>query len=330
MLNIYVSENEKYICSRCGETYEHIFTLKAHMKFKCEVGSTTSKSEKQNQMSTIEETQNRKRTSLHEEEKSHKIFLKDNSHLGEKILMLKDYRDVNSNVSLSNVDGEKQDLSASAFRKVEKTESSTQEEKHLPSNRHVINNKAERKFENDMIPTSFSSHPLSNKDCFVPPEMISSLMVPPTVISNGGDIHSKVMDSYGLGLSYPFSVSESMMRNLESLSPNSRKQYLMNSGFASSIPFTKSANPMVEKILQTSNIAMLHKPLPILTQSTNWCAKCNTSFRMTSDLVYHMRSHHSKESPTTHPKRDEKLKCNICQETFKERHHLTRHMTSHQ
>lgn len=65
---------------------------------------------------------------------------------------------------------------------------------------------------------------------------------------------------------------------------------------------------------------------------TNWCAKCNATFRMTSDLVYHMRSHHKKES-TTDPlkkKREDKLRCNICGETFRERHHLTRHMTSHQ
>ena len=65
---------------------------------------------------------------------------------------------------------------------------------------------------------------------------------------------------------------------------------------------------------------------------TNWCAKCNATFRMTSDLVYHMRSHH-KPSPSTDPirkKREEKLRCNICGETFRERHHLTRHMTSHQ
>lgn len=65
---------------------------------------------------------------------------------------------------------------------------------------------------------------------------------------------------------------------------------------------------------------------------TNWCAKCNATFRMTSDLVYHMRSHH-KPSPSTDPvrkKREEKLRCNICGESFRERHHLTRHMTSHQ
>ncbi|XP_061071801.1 PR domain zinc finger protein 8-like [Conger conger] len=64
----------------------------------------------------------------------------------------------------------------------------------------------------------------------------------------------------------------------------------------------------------------------------NWCAKCNASFRMTSDLVYHMRSHHKKEfavEPLVKRRREEKLKCPICSEAFRERHHLSRHMTSH-
>ncbi|XP_034397168.1 PR domain zinc finger protein 8b [Cyclopterus lumpus] len=64
----------------------------------------------------------------------------------------------------------------------------------------------------------------------------------------------------------------------------------------------------------------------------NWCAKCNASFRMTSDLVYHMRSHHKKEfamEPMVKRRREEKLKCPICNESFRERHHLSRHMTSH-
>lgn len=64
----------------------------------------------------------------------------------------------------------------------------------------------------------------------------------------------------------------------------------------------------------------------------NVCAKCNISFRMTSDLVYHMRSHHKSEftSDTNRRKREEKLKCPVCNESFRERHHLTRHMTAHQ
>jgi PR domain zinc finger protein 8 len=64
----------------------------------------------------------------------------------------------------------------------------------------------------------------------------------------------------------------------------------------------------------------------------NVCAKCNISFRMTSDLVYHMRSHHKNENVVdpNRRKREEKLKCPVCGESFRERHHLTRHMTAHQ
>ncbi|XP_043912684.1 PR domain zinc finger protein 8-like [Protopterus annectens] len=64
----------------------------------------------------------------------------------------------------------------------------------------------------------------------------------------------------------------------------------------------------------------------------NWCAKCNLSFRMTSDLVFHMRSHHKKEyalDSQCKRRREEKLTCPICKEYFRERHHLSRHMTSH-
>lgn len=64
----------------------------------------------------------------------------------------------------------------------------------------------------------------------------------------------------------------------------------------------------------------------------NVCAKCNISFRMTSDLVYHMRSHHKNDvaNDLTKRRREEKLKCPVCAESFRERHHLTRHMTAHQ
>ena len=64
----------------------------------------------------------------------------------------------------------------------------------------------------------------------------------------------------------------------------------------------------------------------------NVCAKCNLSFRMTSDLVYHMRSHHKNESAgeSARRRREEKLRCPVCDESFRERHHLTRHMTAHQ
>ena len=63
------------------------------------------------------------------------------------------------------------------------------------------------------------------------------------------------------------------------------------------------------------------------------CAKCNATFRMTSDLVYHMRTQHKRDMDAgdnlVPRRRVEKLRCHICGESFKERHHLTRHMTSH-
>lgn len=92
----------------------------------------------------------------------------------------------------------------------------------------------------------------------------------------------------------------------------------------------KATNPMVDKVLHTAATpGLLQRPMRTLGATQNWCAKCNASFRMTSDLVYHMRSHHKREFDPMKRKREEKLQCNVCQETFKERHHLTRHMTSH-
>lgn len=83
----------------------------------------------------------------------------------------------------------------------------------------------------------------------------------------------------------------------------------------------------------TSSLTLLPPTLSSLGVTVqNWCAKCNLSFRMTSDLVFHMRSHHKKEFAAEaqgRRKREEKLTCPICHEYFRERHHLSRHMTSH-
>ncbi|XP_008584930.1 PREDICTED: zinc finger protein 488 [Galeopterus variegatus] len=84
----------------------------------------------------------------------------------------------------------------------------------------------------------------------------------------------------------------------------------------------------------TAPWALLPPTLTSLGLSTqNWCAKCSLSFRLTSDLVFHMRSHHKKEQggPDPHSKkrRGEPLTCPVCRESFRERHHLSRHMTSH-
>ncbi|CAF3167271.1 unnamed protein product [Rotaria socialis] len=91
-----------------------------------------------------------------------------------------------------------------------------------------------------------------------------------------------------------------------------------------------------------------------LANASNWCAKCSIQFRLTSELVHHIRVHHamrrnyhhhhhphqiSTETTTTTTTTTRKafanstssmsLICHICYETFRERHHLTRHMTSH-
>lgn len=92
-----------------------------------------------------------------------------------------------------------------------------------------------------------------------------------------------------------------------------------------------------EQFIRNPAAAILSTLLPtsigsLSLPAQNVCAKCNISFRMTSDLVYHMRSHHKNEShhDPERRKREDKLKCPVCSESFRERHHLTRHMTAHQ
>ncbi|XP_046508756.1 zinc finger protein 488, partial [Equus quagga] len=97
-------------------------------------------------------------------------------------------------------------------------------------------------------------------------------------------------------------------------------------------PTAQTPTPSVAS--STASWALLPSTFTSLGLSTqNWCAKCNLSFRLTSDLVFHMRSHHKKEraAPDLQSKklREEALTCPICHEYFRERHHLARHMTSH-
>ena len=40
--------------------------------------------------------------------------------------------------------------------------------------------------------------------------------------------------------------------------------------------------------------SILPPSLALGLNASNTCAKCGVTFRMTSDLVYHMRTHHSK------------------------------------
>ncbi|KAJ3583132.1 hypothetical protein NHX12_034429 [Muraenolepis orangiensis] len=101
--------------------------------------------------------------------------------------------------------------------------------------------------------------------------------------------------------------------------------------YAAATAFWPKASPVAMQL--PSALTLLPPSFTSLClPAQNWCAKCNASFRMTSDLVYHMRSHHKKEfavEPLVRRRREEKLRCPICNEAFRERHHLSRHMTSH-
>jgi len=106
------------------------------------------------------------------------------------------------------------------------------------------------------------------------------------------------------------------------------------SSFKSTAPLAipSLAVPPVPPEVANLATSILPPTLALGLGPSNTCAKCGVTFRMTSDLVYHMRTHLSKLSPTSYEKRREgdRLKCNVCGENFRERHHLTRHMTAHQ
>lgn len=143
----------------------------------------------------------------------------------------------------------------------------------------------------------------------------------------------------------PFLVKSSP--NPELLQPNFGKmrpilQYRPEIPYLSASGYQNSFHH--QEMLKISQPEIRHPAAAILTSlippsfaalslpAQNICAKCNISFRMTSDLVYHMRSHHKNDvaNDLSKRRREEKLKCPVCAESFRERHHLTRHMTAHQ
>ncbi|XP_048399927.2 PR domain zinc finger protein 8b isoform X2 [Stegostoma tigrinum] len=158
---------------------------------------------------------------------------------------------------------------------------------------------------------------------------LSPLLVSQKVIP-GLECHPAVGDSARL---YP---ANALTAKLQSAEVNGN--CTMQGGLAKQSPFVyatafwpKTSGPIQ---LQVPSALTLLPPsfTSFCLPAQNWCAKCNASFRMTSDLVYHMRSHHKKEyamEPLVKRRREEKLKCPICNESFRERHHLSRHMTSH-
>lgn len=131
--------------------------------------------------------------------------------------------------------------------------------------------------------------------------------------------------------------SQEQMRSLSDMPSNGFSPFpLMTSTPPASPQMHSFPNDLVRH--PAAAAAILSSLIPPTISSTfsmaaqNVCAKCNISFRMTSDLVYHMRSHHKTETANEsyRRKREDKLKCPVCNESFRERHHLTRHMTAHQ
>ncbi|XP_069744172.1 zinc finger protein 488 [Narcine bancroftii] len=144
---------------------------------------------------------------------------------------------------------------------------------------------------------------------------------------SSGDLPDSIAASHLLG--------PSNLLGSKSLSTDLGNSHILHASVTTNGPLLYSADmwPKPVQLQSTSTLTLLPPSYTSLGVSAqNWCAKCNASFRMTSDLVFHMRSHHKKEYATGHlnkRRREEKLTCPICNEFFRERHHLSRHMTSH-
>lgn len=96
-------------------------------------------------------------------------------------------------------------------------------------------------------------------------------------------------------------------------------------------PAVRSFNPIVA--------SALGRPLDALNQ--NCCAMCGMTFRLTGDLVQHMRTNHRTGKNKRSSNKDDTKKiecesttscnlvCSICEEIFEDEHHLVRHAKAH-
>ncbi|XP_051897555.1 PR domain zinc finger protein 8 [Pristis pectinata] len=144
-----------------------------------------------------------------------------------------------------------------------------------------------------------------------------------------GDLSDSIATSHLLG--------PSNLLGSKSITTDLGNSHILHASVTTNSPLLYSTDmwpkPVGMQLQSTSSLTLLPPSYTSFGVSAqNWCAKCNASFRMTSDLVFHMRSHHKKEYATDYlnkRRREEKLTCPICNEFFRERHHLSRHMTSH-
>lgn len=143
-----------------------------------------------------------------------------------------------------------------------------------------------------------------------------------------GEIQSKGFRSESTSL--PFGIANVLQSNSESTK-------------ISPIPLPTSLSSPINPWLMAIHHLSQSSSTAALANASNWCAKCSIQFRLTSELVHHIRVHHATRRHYHHQLSNEfstrkilnnssstmTLTCQICYETFRERHHLTRHMTSH-
>lgn len=179
-----------------------------------------------------------------------------------------------------------------------------------------------------------SSQQGEQKSAFCKPSRRTALVEPQTYLSGASTAPSSRLDEMADGF-----TSRTVLgyNNLMATSIISADVHALSS----TVPFGNAFHYAPEhwsrnfgaQLQTTSSLTILPPTFTSFGVSVqNWCAKCNLSFRMTSDLVFHMRSHHKKEFASecqVRRRREEKLTCPICHEYFRERHHLSRHMTSH-
>ncbi|CRK99776.1 CLUMA_CG012968, isoform A [Clunio marinus] len=219
--------------------------------------------------------------------------------------------------------------------------------------------KSDEIIENDLPRSAFSKVPQinNNLDSPVPPplspdQLSCSSASPPISYSppsgNFRPDYSQFMNSNAFQAINQSGFSHGKYKNLIyrgcqipsahlNHSNNNDHSHLTSFQFGGSNHHAAAFMSQPEQFIRNPAAAILSTLLPttlgaLSLPAQNVCAKCNISFRMTSDLVYHMRSHHKNENvhDPNRRKREEKLKCPVCSESFRERHHLTRHMTAHQ
>ena len=342
--------SDNHVCDMCGAKFRFAYPLMAHVKFRC-TGSYVSQASLVNDASKTETTGGSSiiqhgEPSAHSSKRPAKTNV---CPLPEKRLFESTVTEINNNDKVdSNTDVAE---SWSAFRKVEKTKQNRTECKSgslifstESIARQRLHESIQEKCENGLskylcnksnIPMGSETEVAQRLGMF----MSNSWMVPGSFtaqqLADQPAINNKIMQYSAEKVSLNTS-RESTGNSVEGASIQLQnndllhKQLILEELQNFQFSYFKPNNPMVDKLMTTAaTMPMLQRPMRALGAAQNWCAKCNASFRMTSDLVYHMRSHHKREFDPMKRKREEKLQCNVCQETFKERHHLTRHMTSH-